>query len=143
MAFANIFTTTKQLISGDALNKALAYLLRSYASGLTATAAGTMANSIAITESFTEFDTVASGGAGATLPYPIPGQSFTVYNGGLNTLTIFSANAKNAAATGSNIINAAGSSVAGSTGISLATVRTATFTCMKTGLWVMALAADS
>jgi hypothetical protein len=143
MSFANVFTVTKQLISGNELNKALAYILRAFASGLTGTAAGTMANSIAITESYTEFDTVASGGAGAVLPYPTPGQSFVVYNGGLNTLTVFSANAKNAAATGSNIINAAGSSVAGSTGISLSTVRTATFVCMKTGLWVTVLGAAS
>ena len=142
MSFAAIFTTTKQLISGDALNKALAYILRAFASGLTGTASGTMANSIAITESYTEFDTVASG-AGAVLPYPTPGQSFVVYNGGLNTLTVFSANAKNAAATGSNIINAGGSSTAGSTGISLPTVRTAAFVCMKTGLWVMFLGAAS
>lgn len=141
MAYTNIFVPGPRLIDGTVLNKALAFPNLDYKSGLIATVGGAQATSILIQNALSEFDTVASTGA-CSLPYAIPGTQLTIVNAGANNLTVF-ALAAPVGQTASAIINAAGVSTAGATGITLPNGRNADFYCTKTGLWVMALAAAS
>jgi hypothetical protein len=61
------------------------YYFASYADGLTATGAGTQANSIAVGQMMTRFSTVASG-ASCLLPPALAGAQLVIINDGLNTL---------------------------------------------------------
>jgi len=130
MAFNTLYKLLgAQMPTGDSLNKNFAYPLVAYASGVTAKASGTVANSTPITETITQVDTVASSGDGVLLPYPNVGQTFVLINNGSNPMTVFVA--------GGGTLNG----TAGATGVSQSNGKTAEYFCAKVGTWFRCLSA--
>lgn len=117
------FQPGPRLIDGSDLNRAINNPLVSFLSGITATPAGTVANSVLITETFSQIDTVASAADGVALPAAAPGVEFTLVNAGANAMQVF--------ARGGSTINAA----AGATGLSQAAGTTAIYICARQGQW--------
>lgn len=82
------FPTTKGLIDGSDLNKALAADASSVQSGLTALGA-TKATALQLTSVVSELSVVAAG-TGVILPTSmVPGQTVVVFNNGANAVQVF------------------------------------------------------
>lgn len=100
-----------------------------FTEGITATAAGTQANSVQLTTSINRITTVATLNDGILLPVSAPGVSITIINAGANGLKLF--------AVGTDTING----TAGATGIALAAGKTLTAYCTAAGAWHTMLSA--
>jgi hypothetical protein len=129
MTLPTPFQPGPRLIDGLDLNRALGYLSAAYASGIVAKAAGTVANSTLITETFSQIDSVVSAADGILLPAAIPGKFFLIQNHGGNSMTVFAA--------GGSTING----TAGATGVAHADGKAALYFSAKAGQYYRLLSA--
>ena len=129
MAFKKVFESGPRLIDGDLLNRALGYGIESWASGITAKAAGTVVNSPLLTENISQVDTVVTGGDGVAIPAALPGDYIWIINNSANAIQVF--------AQGGSTING----TAGATGLSQAGNKVAGYVCAKAGAWFRLLSA--
>ena len=119
------FQSGPRLIDGDALNSAFATPSVSFQGPLTALAGGGRTGAPTLTNTLTEFDTVATNADSCQLPSAQPGQIKFIGNAGAHTLQVF--------ANGSDTING----VAGATGVAMTTTQNAVAFCAEKGKWRM------
>lgn len=117
-----IFTQSKQLVSGLAMNR-IHDLLSWFQGGVVALAGGGRAGSPVLDGAFVEIATVASGSDSVQLPIAKAGLRVCVTNSGANTAQVFG--------NGTDTIQG----TAGSTGVTLAAAATAMYVCTKNGVW--------
>jgi len=130
MSLQSFFESGFRLINGDTLNNALSYPKWSYKSGITATPAGTVADSVLITETISRITAVATAADGVLLPAATVGKVFVLINDdAADAMTVFAA--------GGSTING----TAGATGVSQAAGLVAIYFCAVAGVWNRLLSA--
>lgn len=118
----SILTASKQLISGEHINKVNG-LLTSFQGAVTALAGGGYAGAPTLNAAFVELTTVATGGDSVALPPAKCGLNICVTNSGASSANIFPQPA--------DTINAGAAGAA----IALAAAAVAYYTCTKDGVW--------
>ncbi len=119
LPFAKLITS-RQLVPGSIIND-LVNMLSSGVSGLTATVAGTAANSLQLNNAYNEVTTVANANDSVVLPPAKLGLIICVTNSGANSLRIFSAGTD---------------TVQGGANVNLAAAASAGYVCTKNGVWL-------
>jgi hypothetical protein len=121
-----------RLIDGTDLNKAENSLGGSWDDGITATAGGTQATSLTLTQTISRITTVASAADGVKLPPMVPGQIILIINdAAANALQVFPQ------------VGAKIDGVASATGVALSAAKRAWFICTVANVIVSGVMAVS
>lgn len=134
--FPSFFSGNRLIDGGDLAN--LSNILFSTTTGITATPAGTQANSIALTSANNEVTVVATAADGVKLPQAIIGQRVYISNATATSMQVFGQTVNpNVVDAGPDRIIPNGSSTlaAAATGVAQAGHTMMVYVCLRAGVW--------